>query len=215
MDSGSQATVFWILIPLFLAVGMYLFWYAKRREKMVDAFAQSRGFTIRAELKPTIEHILDHYFALQDDPGVVRSFGQISPIVDGGTVRLFRTVELLDVSPHSTASSTHFSRFVALFEVSTEFDDFFLLDAALHPTRRWADFPKPDPRAVTLAKKAATAYNPRHTLSITLTHGHGLIYFEPLVTGGESLDDLHCLYEIARQLHQQLSEPKQPYRTAS
>ncbi len=201
----------WWLLILLSVVGAYLLWYTKRRHTMLETFVQAHGLTIRPELASSIQQTLDLYFSLED-PGVVRSFCQLAGIVDGDTVRLFRAIELLDLSPHSSASSTHFSRIAALFEVSTEYDDFFLLDASLKPTRRWSGSPKPDPRAVTLAKKAATASSPRHTLSITLTHGHGLIYFEPLITAGETQGDLDCLYEIARQMHYHLSEPKIHFR---
>ena len=134
--------MWWLLILLLVAVGVYLLWYAKRRKKMLETFAQARGLTIRPELASSIQQTLDHYFSLED-PGVVRSFCQLAGIVDGDTVRLFRAIELLDLSPHSSASSTHFSRIAALFEVSTEYDDFFLLDVSLKPTRRWSGSPKP------------------------------------------------------------------------
>ena len=199
--------VFRILIPLLLAVGAILVWHARRRRKMVETFAETHGFALCPELEESVQRILDHYFALED-PGVVRSFGQLASLVEGEKVRLFRTIERLDLNPPSSASATHFPRLAALFDVSTEYDDFFLLDASLNPTRRGSGAPKPDPRAVTLVKKVATACNPRHTLSITLTHGHGLIYFEPVVTGGETERDLQCLYQIARQLQQQLSEAR-------
>jgi hypothetical protein len=56
-----------------------------------------------------------------------------------------------------------------------------------------------------IAKQAAVSCKARHALSVTVARGHGLIYFEPLVTGGETIDDVDSLYCIAKNISKKLS----------
>lgn len=194
----------WILLPLFAAVGLYLIWYARRRKKMLEAFATTHQFRIRPEHKGELQKTLDSCFSLKDKR-LVRSFGQLSSLVDGDSVWLFRTVELLDLNPHAQSSSTHFSRIVALFDIPTDHDAFFVLDKSLQASSRLPGSKSPDPQVREIAKRIAKACQARHPLSVTLTRGQGLIYFEPLVTGGETIRDVNALYCIAKHLGQELS----------
>jgi hypothetical protein len=57
-----------------------------------------------------------------------------------------------------------------------------------------------------LSKRIVKSCKARHALSVTLTRGHGLIYFEPLVVGGENKYDVNSLYCIAKSMHEELSE---------
>lgn len=50
-----------------------------------------------------------------------------------------------------------------------------------------------------------TDSNARHPVSVTLTKGHGLVYFEPLVTGGENINDVDALYCIAKNICEELN----------
>ena len=54
-------------------------------------------------------------------------------------------------------------------------------------------------------KRIAASCHARHALSITLSQGQGVIYFEPLVTGGETMNDLESLYCMAKQLCKELA----------
>lgn len=49
MNDGSGALVFWILGPLFGALGLCLIWYSRRRKKMLEAFAKTHQLQIRPE----------------------------------------------------------------------------------------------------------------------------------------------------------------------
>jgi len=204
MNGMSGSLVFWILVPLFAAVGFYLIWYSRRRKKMLEAFAKSHRFSLRPERITALQQTLDRCFSLPDE-GLVRSFGQLSSLVDGGPIRLFRTVELLDLNPHAQSYSTNFGRIAALFAIAPDYDEFFVLDRSMQARQRLPASKSPDPEVVEVSKRITASCKARHALSVSLTSGYGLIYFEPLVTGSETRDDIDSLYRIAKNLHETFS----------
>lgn len=204
MGEGSDAVVFWILFPVFAAVGLYLFWYSRRRKKMLEAFAKMHNLRIRPEYKEDLQKTLDTCFSL-GDTSLERSFGQLASLVDGGSIWLFRAVELLDLNPHAQSSSTHFPRIAALFDHSTEHEEFFVLDKSMQTRQRLPGSKSPDIKVTEIAKRTAISCKARHPLSVTVTRGHGLIYFEPLATGGETISDVNSLYCIAKNMCARLS----------
>jgi hypothetical protein len=204
MNEGANALVFWILVPLFVAVGLYLIWYSRRRKKMLKTFAKTHQLLIRPEQEQALQKTLDSCFSLKNE-NLVRSFGQLSSLVDGGNVWVFRAVELLDLNPHSQSYSTHFSRIVALFGISTSHDEFFILDNSMQARPRIPGSNTPSSEVTEISQRLAASHNARHALSVTLNSKHGLIYFEPLGTGGEALSDVESLYSIANNMYAELS----------
>jgi len=204
MNEGSGAVAFGILVPLFVAVGLYLLWYSRRRKKILDTFAKMHQLRIRRDYQKELQEILDTCFSLKED-GLVRSFGQLSSIIEGKSVWLFRTVELLDLNPHGQSYTTHFPRIVALFDTSTEHDEYFVLDKSMQARQRIPRSTSPDTQVAGIARQTAALYKARHLLSVTVTHGRGLIYFEPLVTGGETISDVNSLYCVAKRMCEELS----------
>ncbi len=204
MSNGSGALVFWILVPLFAAVGLYLIWYSRRRKKMLETFADTHHLRLRPEHKGELEKRLEDCFSLKEE-NLVRSFGQLASLIDGGSIWLFRAVELLDLNPHAQSYSTHFPRIAALFDVSSDRDEFFFLDKGMQARsmRPWAHTPNRE--VVMITKGIAESFNARHPLSVTLARGCGLIYFEPMVTGGENISDVNALYGIARKMREEFA----------
>ncbi len=204
MNDGSDALVWWILVPLFAAVGLYLIWYSRRRRKMLEAFAATHGLRLMPEREGELQETLDACFSLKID-GLVRTFDQLSSVLVGGSIWVFRAVELLDLNPHARSPSTHFARIAALFEVSPDQDEFFLLDKSMQARQRLPGSPTPGSDVAGIVKRITASCNARHALSVTLARGHGLIYFEPLVTGGETLNDVDALYCIATSMREDLA----------
>ncbi len=192
MNESSDMLVLWILGPLFLAVGIHLLWYTRRRKKMLEAFAKTRSLRVRPERKEALRKTLEHCFSIKRD-GLVRRFDQLSDPADGGSFLLFRAVELLDLNPHGQAHNTHSPRMTALFDVPTHHDELFLLDRSMRAAARLPASRAPDPDVAELARRAATSAGARHPLSVTLAGGKGLIYYEPLLTGGETMGDVDAL----------------------
>jgi hypothetical protein len=110
-------------------------------------------------------------------------------------------VELLDLNPGTKAYSTHFTRIIALFRITTDVNEFFGLNKSLQITQKISGSDTLSPDVETVTKHITLSCNAPHNISITFAHGHGLIYFEPMITGGESLQDIECLYCIAKKMH--------------
>lgn len=203
MNEGTDYLVLWILLPIFMALGVYLAWYSLRRKKMLESFAEMHSLRMKPEYREELERILDKCFSLKKE-GLVRSFGQLSSIINGGSVWIFRAVELIDNNPHGQSEFTHFARIVALFDISPDYEEFFLLSKSMQVTQRIPGAGQPDPKVIELVKRVVVDCNARHVISVTLRCGYGLIYFEPLVTGGERLNDIDALYTIARNMCENL-----------
>ncbi len=152
-----------------------------------------------------MQKTLDRCFSLKDE-NLVRSFDQLSSLVDGDSVWLFRAVELLDLNPHVQAYSTHFPRIVAVFDVPKDHDEFFLMGKSMQVRPRLPGSHNPNPNVVEIVKRIAESCRARHPVSVTLARGHGLIYFEPLLTGGETLSDVNTLFCIAKKMRQELTQ---------
>ncbi|MBW1848896.1 MAG: hypothetical protein JRI53_09805 [Deltaproteobacteria bacterium] len=200
MNETSNALVLWILVLLFTAVGLYLIWYTRRRKKMLQTFSKTHHLPIRPEREETLQKTLDSCFSLKST-NMVRSFAQLSSIIDGGSIWIFRAVELLDLNPHARSYSTHFPRIAALFNASTNHDEFFVLDKSMRAAQKLPGSKTLNSDLTNIIKQIAASCNARHPLSVTLARGQGLIYFEPLVTGGETLRDIGHLYCIAKRMH--------------
>ncbi|MBR9882878.1 MAG: hypothetical protein GYB21_04125 [Oceanospirillales bacterium] len=200
---SDEQLLLWILGPLFGAVGLYLVWYARRRRRMMRAFAREHQFPVKRTLLKPLQHCLDTAFALPQSDAV-RSFGELSCVVDAGKAWLFLTVELLDLRRYGQTGSTHFARMAAVFKVSADLDAFFLIDMHGKVINRITQEPEVLPRVATAAHEAMREAGAGHTLSVTLANGYGLVYFEPLATGGEEPADLEALCKIALSLHARL-----------
>jgi len=201
MNESSNPLVWWILIPLFTAVGLYLVWYARRRKAMFQAFSKKHHLPIRPERREELQKTLDSCFSLKNK-NLVRSFDQLSSIIDARPICLFRSVELLDLNPYARSDSTHFPRIAALFSVSENHDEFFILDKSMQAVSKLPGSKNLNPDVSSITKQVAASCNARHPLSVTLARGHGLIYFEPLVTGGETLNDIEILYFISKKMNE-------------
>lgn len=205
MNGSSDTLVFWILVPLFLAIGVYLILYSRRRRKLLESFAREQHLRIRPERRQEIENNLNRCFSLEQ-PGITRNFGRLSSLIDGGSVWIFRAAELLDLDPYGSPPSTNFYRIAALFPVAgSNHDEFFLLDKHMRSYRMGPGKSPPNPEIVAMTKRIWRRCNARHPLSVTLVSEYGLIYFEPFVVGGETKNDVTSLYCIAKSMQEKLS----------
>jgi len=202
MNQGSNSIVLWMLVPLFIAAGFFLIWYTPHRKAMLQTFSKKYHLPIRPERKEELQKSLDDFFSLKH-LSLVRSFAQLSSIIDAGPIWLFRTVELLDLNPLARSYSTHFSRIAALFKVSTNHEEFFILKKSMHAIQKLPRSKTLNNELTDIIKPITVSCNARHPLSVTLVNGHGLIYFEPLITGGETISDIECLYCIAKKMYEE------------
>jgi hypothetical protein len=204
MNEGAGNIALWILLPAFAAVGLYLVWYSRRRKQMLEAFARTHQFLLRPERIDELQADLDRCFTLKDE-ALLRSFGQLSTPVDAERIWIFRAVELLDLNPHAQSSSTHFSRIIVLFDVAASYNEFFVLDKSGQAQQRLSGRPVPSADVIEIAKRIVTQCAVRHAISVTLSDGRGLIYLEPSITGGETLEDVSSLYCAAKGMAEALA----------
>lgn len=199
--------VWWIIVPVFLSVCAYLIWFARRRRKMLETFATAHRFDVRPDLEDDVQNVLDDCFSLHEN-GLVRSFGQISSVVDGGAIRLFRSVELLDLNPAGTSQSTHLPRIAALVDVADQDSASFVLDRSGRASPLIPGSEPVDSGIPNIVSRIAVASSARHGLTVTMAKGKMLVYLNPLVTGGETAADVESLYSIAKRLRDELGPEK-------
>ena len=74
------------------------------------------------------------------------------------------------------------------------------MDKSMQPRQRVSGSVLPNPNVAEITKQIIKSCAALHLLSVTLARGHGLIYFEPLVTGGETINDVNSIYCIAKKM---------------
>ncbi|MFW6198629.1 MAG: hypothetical protein ACOC5E_02275 [Acidobacteriota bacterium] len=196
-------TVFWILVPVFVAVGIYLIWYTRRRKRLLRTFADRHGLRVEPALEDEVQTTLDRCFGLEAD-GLVRTFGQLSSVVDAGPVRIFRTVELLDLNPHGRASNPHHPRIAALFSVPEGREEFFVMDPSGEVRTILPDAGAPAADVAAATRRALDACGARYPVSVTVASGHAVVYLIP-PTGRDTQGDIDAIHCIARSLRTQLT----------
>jgi hypothetical protein len=203
MKASGSMEVFWILGAVFVALGVYLFIYSRRRGRLMRDFAIMRGLSYAARdddgLEQELERVLDYSI-----PGIARSFFRIRDIIQGAGITMFRGTELLDLTPYGKSQNTHFGRIAAYFDIGSDSDVYvtFMPDGGYrdrHPAGG-----NPEEAAGFAVLKTAIGEEPlSHPFSATLRGGKALLYFEPTF-GSEKPDDLQQLYELAHELKQKL-----------
>lgn len=197
-------TVFLILAPIFVLIGLWLIIYSKRRGRLVKTFGAAKGFSYRAKDDGTLEQALNSAFALPAPLG--REFSGIRDIVESDGTSLFRVTEALDLSKYGMPQNTHHGRIGVFFEVEND-DELFVLAKNAQEMRSILpkDSHQPGTGPVFGKLKGILEGNPPpHMLSVTIMRGQFLAYLEPMVMGSERKDDLSYLFELARMLKRAL-----------
>jgi hypothetical protein len=121
--------VFFILIPIFVLIGLWLLIYSKRRSNLVKGFGTNNGLFYRQRDDGTLEQALTRAFALKAPLG--RDFSRIRDIVEDDGICLFRVTEVLDLSHYGMPQNTHFGRIAVFFETKKDLESFFLVKNAV------------------------------------------------------------------------------------
>ena len=205
METQSDPLVWYILVPLFVAVGVYLLIYSRRRRAMLKRFARERGLSYRPRDEQGLADELTEKLAV-DGEGLVRAFMGVKDLVSDGRVTLFRCTELLDLNPHRRAQDPHGNHICVLFEAPEEIDLFFRMERDgevrnLHPPGKVLGEDEAFGRISQVLHKDP----PPNGLTVSFRNGKALIYANPLVTGGEKREDLDYLLRIGRRLDEALT----------
>lgn len=198
MQVEGNMLVFAILGAAFAGVGIHLFAWSRRRAGVLRQFAESRGLVYRAEDVERLEQQVNRCVAL-DEPNMVRSFGQVGDVVTVGDGRLFRAVELLDLSPWGRSEYVNQSRTAMTFPFPCPFQGVFTVSPNMSVHQRYPESPLNADRLKTVLKEAR-APAPPCTLSLTLMRGAAVAYLEPMVTGAVTRKHLEYLVDLMEHL---------------
>lgn len=201
MQTHGNPEVFLIIIPVFAALGIYLYLYGRKKSKMLKNFASSRGLMYQKSDNGKLEEELSQTLRLKTP--YARSFFKVRDIVSDGEVSLFRVTELLDLNPYGTAQNPHSARIAVTFNTVLESNLFFMaknMDNFINlfpgskkePLETNPDFDK---------LKNIIIQNPTaHPLTITVMNGKFLAYLEPFRTGSEKESDIGYLFDLAKKI---------------
>jgi hypothetical protein len=203
MDLSIETLWPWILVAAFVAVGIHLLLYARRRKKMLRDFARRHLLTVSEDYREHVQDILDRCFQLEQS-GLVRSFSRISEVVQADGVWIFRAIELLRLRPSGNSRRDYSNRLAAVFAVDSSHQEFFLLDRSGQAVSRVPGAQPPDAAVTEVVQEAVRSCDAKHPLSVTLSDGQALIYFRPLIVGGEKPADIDAIYCLAREMGRKL-----------
>ncbi|MGH2779880.1 MAG: hypothetical protein ACRDLA_00390 [Thermoleophilaceae bacterium] len=204
MASGAP-WVFWILGAVFLAVGVHLYLHGRRRSRLLRRFAIRNGLSYEARRSDSLEEELTETFRLSGDRRV-RAFSRVRDVVSDGRVRLFKCVELLDLSPWGESQNLHFPRIAVLFPVDPRCAHWALYHSGGSRPKSAAPGSFAYPPVSREMEAVLAAHPPGHPLSVTLARGQGLAYLEPLRVGSEQEEELRYLLQLGRMLADRFDE---------
>ncbi len=200
MSMQGDVRVFWILIPLLMAVGIHLLVYGRKRRAMLKEFSEQMGLRYIPVDSGEMESYLNQKLEIPEK-GLIRKIMRIKDIVSDETVRIFRCIELLDLNPYRTTSCPHQNHIVLALKVPFDINLFFIREKS-------GEYVSCYPKGKNLLedvyfpsiKKVIESHVPLHRLSVTFSQGQALIYLLPLVVGAEKPQDLIYLLNLGRAL---------------
>ncbi len=200
MNDQGNPLVWFILIFAFLAVGIHLFIYSKKRRSMLKGFSQSRGLHYTPDDHGRLETELNRKLAL-DESGLVRSFMKIKDIVSDGEISLFRCIELLDLNPYGTVASPHQNHICVSLEVPVVINLFFITNKEGHTNNIYPKDKNLFEDTFFLQLQPLIEQNlPKESVTISFRRGRAIIYLNPLVVGGEKEEDLDYLLSLGKAI---------------
>jgi hypothetical protein len=214
MNTAGDTRVFYILIPLFMAVGVYLLVYSRNRAVMLRRLAKERDLKHTPKDDGQMATELDKAFYLPE-PGYARAFMRVRDIVrkkvQDGAIALMRFTELLDLNPRGQSGHRHGNHLGATFPAPAGMDLFMIRQSNGHYVNQYPPGRNPAKQpGFETVRQVVEADPPAHPLSITFSRGRGLVYLMPLRTGSEKLPDARYLFGLAERLHAALRSGAPP-----
>lgn len=200
MSTSGNPKVFLILIACFIAVGIYLFIYGRKRRAMLRKFSLDHGFRYSPRDEGCrLENELSDKLRIEET-GKVRGFSRIKDIVAHGDVAVFRCIQLLDLSPYDTEFNTHNHNICVTFPTDSSIHLFVMRQNGRYKNLLSKNKITDEDKYFKSIKNVIESNPPKQTLSITFSRGRALIYLIPLVVGSEKYDDVAYLFELGERL---------------
>lgn len=207
MSASGDPKVFLILIPVFLAAGIYLIIYNKKKSALFKNFSIKEGLSYQKKDDGEIENYLSEKIKI-DEPGYVRTISGVKDIIRYGDMIIFRCTELLDLYKYGSPGNTHFPRVVLSFDAEPGASLFFWFDPkrGAYKSKYPPDKDLENDKYFQAIKTQIKNFPPPHPLTVTLSGGTTFIYMEPLMVGCEKEPDLDYLFDLGKKLHPILEE---------
>lgn len=205
MSASNDPRVFFILIPIFAALGIYLIIYNRKKSALFKNFSSARGSQYQKKDDGQLERDLSEKLKIKE-PNYVRSISGVKDIIRYGELLIFRCTELLDLYKYGNPQTTHFPRAALSFNTLQDTSLFFIFYPktgeykSCYPPDKNLNEDKYFQNIKSLLRDLA----PPHPVSITLSRGTTFIYLEPLVVGGEKESDIDYLLNLGKKLKEVL-----------
>jgi hypothetical protein len=208
METQGDPKIFLLLLAIFLVVGIYLFFYSKKKNAMISNFSRRRGLSYKESDKGNIERELNDKFQfLIREKGLVRSFSKVRNIATDGEVTLFSCIELLDLNPYRRRQLSHNYRNVVIFNIPDS--DYFIYTVSpqgSYKVRYPRDKNIEEEECFKIIQPLVESKKPRYPLTISFNKGGALIYLEPFVVGGEKEEDLEYIFDLGIKIREKLNK---------
>lgn len=201
MTSSGDPKVFLILIPTFLAVGIYLIVYNKKKSALFKKYSVKKGLSYQKKDVGKIEEYLSDKIRIEE-PNYIRTISGVKDILRYDDMIIFRCTELLDLYKYGNAQNTHFPRVALSFNVAPEASLYFWMDPkkgvykSQYPPGKNLDKDK----YFQTIKAQIEKFPPPHPISVTYSRGTAFIYLEPLMVGRIQESDIEYLFELGKKL---------------
>jgi hypothetical protein len=205
MSASNDPKVFFILIPIFAVLGIYLIIYNKKKSALFKNFSSARGLQYQKKDNGQLERDLSEKLKIEE-PGYVRAISGVKDIIRYGEIIIFRCTELLDLYKYGNPQNTHFPRVALSFDAPQDASLFFIFYPktgeykSCYPSDKNLNKDKYFQNIKSLLQN----FLPPHPVSITLSRGTAFVYLEPLVVGGEKEGDLDYLLNLGKKLKEVL-----------
>jgi hypothetical protein len=205
MLMNNDPRVFFILIPIFAAVGVYLVVYNRKKSALFKDFSSSRGLQYQKRDDGQIENALTEKLKIEE-PNYVRAISGVKDIIRYGEILIFRCTELLDLYKYGNPQTTHFPRVALSFNAPQGASLFFIFypKTGQYKSRYPTDKNLNEDKYFQNIKSVLQDFPPPHPVTITLSLSTAFIYLEPLVIGGEKEGDLDYLLSFGKKLKEVL-----------
>jgi len=200
VTTTGNVSYFYIFLGVAVAVSIHLYFYGRRRRAMLEKFARNKGLKYSSkDLNDQLADELTEKLKF-NDYGRARGFSRIRDIGTDGEVSIFRCIQLLDTAKYGNSNQSHNSSICVTFNVPEALDLFVLYQGGCYFNALSRSQKIKDQNALQRVREVVGSFPPKHTLSITLRKGRGLLFLYPLVTGSEKYPELEYLFELGHRL---------------
>lgn len=205
MFASNDPRVFFILIPIFAVLGLYLIIYNRKKSALFKNFSSARGLRHQKKDDGQIERTLSEKLKIEE-PNYVRTISGVKDIIRYGEILIFRCTELLDLYKYGNPQTTHFPRVALSFDAPQDASLFFIFypKTAEYKSCYPSDKNINEDKYFQNIKSLLRDLPPQHPVSITLSRGSAFIYLKPLVVGGEKETDLDYLLNLGKRIKEVL-----------